>query len=206
MKSSDWNAECLPGLAVVLKEWSAVVTALADDWTRREPAYQDVPFWYFERPHVGMFAGAVWRTEGGLAFEEFTYNKGAEGAYKLGRCDLWFKVNNLEYYCEAKCSISEAVDNPLNIEADGHLCHKLGLAKDDAMRMEWIDPAHMRLAMLFVSVEVQVGQNLGKALGNWQRQFRYIRADARAYVFPESLEFRADKKIFPGCAILVARI
>src|SRR5688572_278592 len=118
MKNSDWEAEKLPGLAPVLKEWLAVVTALADDWMKRKPAYQDVPFWYFERPHVGMFAGAVWRTKSGLAFEEFTYNKGAEGAYKLGRCDIWFKTDDLEYFCEAKCSISEAVGDPLNIEAE----------------------------------------------------------------------------------------
>jgi hypothetical protein len=28
----------------------------------------------------------------------------------------------------------------------------------------------------------------------------------RAYVFPEGPEFRADKKRFPGCAVLIAQI
>jgi len=59
----------------------------------------DHPYHYTERPHVGLFAAAVWLS-GGTALEEYKTQKTKDNKY--GRCDLGFRVGNVGFECEAK--------------------------------------------------------------------------------------------------------
>lgn len=65
---------------------------------------RDVPFWYNERPLLGMFACAV-AMAGGLALEEYSSDK-RQGKNrkrrKKGRVDLYLSIGNLECVAEAK--------------------------------------------------------------------------------------------------------
>jgi hypothetical protein len=61
---------------------------------------EDYPYWYKERPHVGLLAAAVWRS-GGTALEEYRTEKTKERT--PGRCDLWVGVGKIGFDCEAKC-------------------------------------------------------------------------------------------------------
>jgi|GEM_PF-1148943 len=61
----------------------------------------DHPYWYTERPHVGLFAAAVWLS-GGTALEEYKTKKSNKHKSNYGRCDLGFRIGKLGFECEAK--------------------------------------------------------------------------------------------------------
>lgn len=61
----------------------------------------DCTFWHRERPQVGWFAAAVWKS-GGVALEEYKATKLSDGANTLGRGDLYFRFKGTGYLCESK--------------------------------------------------------------------------------------------------------
>jgi hypothetical protein len=61
----------------------------------------DCGFWYRERPHIGFLAAAIWLA-GGIALEEYGTHKTIKQKRKRGRADLYFKIANSSFYCEAK--------------------------------------------------------------------------------------------------------
>lgn len=68
---------------------------------RGDQRFGDCTFWYSERPQVGLFAAAVWKS-GGIALEEFGTVKSAAGVESRGRGDLFIKLAGVGYVCEAK--------------------------------------------------------------------------------------------------------
>jgi hypothetical protein len=61
----------------------------------------DCPYWYSERPHVGLLSAAVWQS-GGTALEEYGTHKTKEYESQRGRCDLGIRTNRAGFECEAK--------------------------------------------------------------------------------------------------------
>jgi hypothetical protein len=59
----------------------------------------DVPYWYGERPQIGLLAAAVWRS-GGVALEEYCRKR--PGRPRKGRCDLFLSIAGIGCECEAK--------------------------------------------------------------------------------------------------------
>ena len=59
------------------------------------------PYWYAERPHIGLLAAAVWG-EGGVALEEHSVKKRKERKLKRGRNDLYINIDKTLFECEAK--------------------------------------------------------------------------------------------------------
>jgi hypothetical protein len=62
---------------------------------------RDCPYWYSERPHVGLLASAVWLS-GGTALEEYGTHKTKNYKLKRGRCDLGIRTSMAGFECEAK--------------------------------------------------------------------------------------------------------
>src|SRR3990172_7393950 len=56
----------LPMLKPILQKWIDLNRNLANEFILD----RDVPWWYNERPHVGLLAGAIWQS-GGWAFQEY---------------------------------------------------------------------------------------------------------------------------------------
>lgn len=69
----------------------------------------DIALWYRERPQVGLFAAAVWKS-GGIALEEYGTTKLEAGAARRGRGDLFIKIAGTGYLCEAKHTWISAAD------------------------------------------------------------------------------------------------
>jgi hypothetical protein len=81
-----------------LKSLKAVfqkLRSMHEDYMRDE--HDDCAFWYRERPNVGLLAAAVWLC-GGTSLEEYGFVK----TKRRGRCDLWFRIGNTSFGCEAK--------------------------------------------------------------------------------------------------------
>jgi len=83
-------------LKPVLLRWRKL---MEEDWGKK-----DAPWWYNEGASVSQLAGAVWRTQGGWALEEFSVRKrGPEpGQDGSGRCDLALEVGDVRLVVEAK--------------------------------------------------------------------------------------------------------
>jgi hypothetical protein len=64
---------------------------------------EDCPYWFSERPQVGLLAAAVWRS-GGTALEEYGAHKRRAKDVEItrGRCDLWIRTREAGFECEAK--------------------------------------------------------------------------------------------------------
>jgi hypothetical protein len=70
---------------------------------------EDCSVWHTERPHVGLFAAAVWLSRG-AALEEY----GARKKKGTGRADLYVNFQGIAYGCEAKrivVDIAKGVDS-----------------------------------------------------------------------------------------------
>jgi hypothetical protein len=59
------------------------------------------PYWYGERPQIGLLATAVWLKKG-VALEEHSTKKRKERKLKRGRNDLYISIDKIQFECEAK--------------------------------------------------------------------------------------------------------
>jgi len=91
----------LPMLKPILQKWIDLNRNLANEFILD----RDVPWWYNERPHVSLLAGAIWQG-GGWAFQEYGIErqiKQQRGVkYKAGRRDIDFRVADHYFTAEAK--------------------------------------------------------------------------------------------------------
>jgi hypothetical protein len=101
----------------------------------------DFAFWYRERPNVGLLAAAVWLCDG-ISLEEYGLVKGK----RRGRCDLWFRIGNTSFVCEAK-----HLPLILSDKASAHkVCKKLENVARDELKHCTGDPDRV-LALCFVT-------------------------------------------------------
>jgi hypothetical protein len=130
--------------------------------------YYDHPYWYTERPNVGLLAAAVWRS-GGRALEEFRTNKNGDGKPVYGRCDLWLEAKGTSFECEAKRHwvdlVSKKTCSPesiFNDKLDG-----LEAAKNDVLRLE----KRKGLALCFVNPGIRSsdGESLATKVREWRK-------------------------------------
>ncbi len=109
----------------------------------------DLPHWHIERSHTGFLAAAVWQMRG-VALEEYAAKRharkrGKKKKPRSGRCDLYFKVRNLDCVIEAKHTwdgTKEKVIDCLN-EADEQLkelSRKTNERANVGMAICWVVP------------------------------------------------------------------
>ncbi len=113
----------------------------------------DCTFWYSERPQVGLFAAAVWKS-GGIALEEFGTTKSAGGVESRGRGDLFFKLGEIGYVCEAKhiwLSLSDQVSKNLK-----HFKRQVEESSRDVKKHPELD---RKLALTFAATAIEVEDN-----------------------------------------------
>ncbi len=97
-----------------------------ESYIETESYDSDCAFWYGERPNISLLSAAVW-LHGGIALEEY----GAEKKNGRGRCDLYFRVGNTSFGCEAKHLFLKLGRSD---GASAHkVCEKLEEAKRDAV-------------------------------------------------------------------------
>jgi hypothetical protein len=81
----------------LLYNWLFLTEKYADAWD-----YKDVPWIYGEKAATGLLGAAAWQAEG-IALEEGRAEKhGAAKKGKLGLCDLYFRLNKVDYVGEVK--------------------------------------------------------------------------------------------------------
>src|SRR5580704_19480546 len=105
---------------------------------------KDCPYWYSERPQIGFFAAAVWRS-GFTALEEYRSSKKKIGGDKLGRCDLYVNIQGDSFECEAKrlwLELGEDVEPSVK-----RICHNLNWAGADVKKLK----SGKGLALCFVT-------------------------------------------------------
>ncbi len=89
----------------VLSKFEEIQRQYAYDYCEFEAGVFDLGYFYNERTNVSLLAGAIWRenpTEN-LVLEEYSSDKeDADSADYKGRRDLWFRLGNTQFRCEAK--------------------------------------------------------------------------------------------------------
>lgn len=76
------------------------------EWIKLNNQYfistRDAAWWYNERASISILAAAAWAA-GGVSLEEFsTRKKGRGQKAKIGRADIFFKIDGKRFSCEAK--------------------------------------------------------------------------------------------------------
>jgi len=96
--------------------------------------YFDVPWFYNERPTVGLFAGAIWRANRkNLVLEEYISEKTKNNNLIKGRRDIWFLIyddenNNEEHSCYAEAKWdSIKLPNPKSFSSIKNCFERLSL-------------------------------------------------------------------------------
>ncbi|MDP2749745.1 MAG: hypothetical protein Q8O89_02855 [Nanoarchaeota archaeon] len=82
-------------LKKLLREWKLILGHYI------EISQEDLPYWYNERVNTGFLAVAAWKL-GGIAIEEYSVKRHHGKRKSQGRCDLWFKIDNLDFSIECK--------------------------------------------------------------------------------------------------------
>jgi hypothetical protein len=160
------------------------------------------PYWYGERPQVGLLAAAVW-LENGVALEEHSVKKLKERKRKRGRNDLYLNIDKTLFECEAKRV-------PLNLGGNT----KAGAAKVSKV-LDWAidDVKHLDgkkgLALCFVTLQI-----LRKKSSDMEPKLRLLRdsvrkkSDALVWIGVDEAnklpgELSGEKWLFPGLLLAI---
>jgi hypothetical protein len=207
--------ENLPALEDTLWEW----IHLCERDTRLE-GWKDASWWYNETTSVGMFAGAVWRS-GGTALSDFTTKRfdveseqrTSTDKSRHGRCDLYFRTGQKEYYAEAK-----QVWSPFGLKADfrqSDIENSFEKAfsqlnrLDEGTKQEKIADTH-KIALVFVVPYISklYEDRINTQLETWTHKVQDIKHDALAWTFPpktRTMEEEDRKILCPGVALLIRK-
>ena len=177
----DVRNQSLAALKPLLTEWVAVIRHYI------ERVDGDLPFWHAERPQVGFLSAAVWRL-GGAALEEFGTKKVLDGEDYSGRNDLWFILDGLKVWVEAKFLFLDIDDER---ETDlGRVNAAIKAANDNAAVLNRNDEE--AVGIVFVSPIWRPSRSRGvasidliaaeSALRKWEKEASAIPADALAGV------------------------
>ena len=159
---------------------------------------EDAPYYYSERPNIGVLAGAAWKV-GWLALEEFGVKKRAK---KQARADLWIYPIELEMgeYIEAKQAwrVNKAED-------------KLDQAVKAAREISK-NESYLRIGILFLcpSINEKYELKINEKIKEVINATLEIECDALAWSFPVSTRKlrgtgRSKHVIYPG-VILLAKV
>jgi hypothetical protein len=192
----------LTRLRPVLKKWQDLMVILAHKWGK-----EDVPWWYNERPWVGLLSAAAWKTKGGWAFEEYSDKKifltrKRKQVKKPGRVDLLIGNSSREYLIEAK-----HVD--VNLGGDKGLSIVL-----KALKATRSDTSHLRaykgqekIYMVCITpyvLEVK-GKDIDSLIEKFIRQLLGKTRTTVAWVFPKNMrQFPGgDGYLYPGAVLVL---
>ncbi len=186
-------------LRPVLKEWIALIRKSSREWGRN-----DCSWWYSERVNLGVFAGAIWR-KGGTCFEEYIDENIKNKDRYRGRCDLYFKYNNMEFIVEAKQCWPNAGSKTEKLEEIITKAIEL-----DSFKNEHAIPENvMKLEMVYV-IPRMPKYDLNKidlCIRNVIDIINDLPVKAIAYTFPaEKRKLRdeyGDGYIYPGVILLI---
>jgi hypothetical protein len=184
----------LPTLEDLLWEWVAV-----QERSIRLSQGEDALWWHGERPSLGGFAGAIWRS-GGFVLEEFGVEKlSAEKRKKAtmtsGRADMEFSLGGFKFSVEAKqCwpKLRKRLDR---------VAEALKKAGRDA---QCITSNHTKLAVVFASPGSGFPKTLEPDIASWIKSLKNLNSCARAWVFPElGRNLKWSKRTYPGAAVFI---
>ena len=190
----------LEPLEPVLETWRKLVHDFCGATGR------DAPYWYNERANVGVLAAAAWKTEGGLALEEYASPKRHGQTRWKGRTDLWLQVGQSQYVVEAKIawvSVTRPKNNALST-----VKYWLSLAEEEAPAN--IADSAMKVGMVFVvpylaGSAAVFAEERSVAL---QSKLRELKPDLFAAAFPESVMSLSNDAgyVYPGVFCIARKI
>jgi hypothetical protein len=184
----------------LLSEWVSLNRTLGRRWAK----HGDAPWWYNERALLSVLVGAVWLV-GGHAFEEYSEIKRRKKKQSPGRIDLWFSLNNREFWAEAKHGEIGITNNSTQIERAKAWMRS---AKQDVRRCI-PDAFTNRLAIVFAAPYLRPGSTAEVAgrLEWFLKQTGTVEHDAMAWVFPKLRRIpRAYGWISPGIVVWVKAV
>lgn len=196
------NSDRLRFLRPILARWCAINSRLGREWVW----VKDAPWWYNERALVSVFAGSIW-TYGGVAFEEYAEEKRGDQTRNQGRIDMWFQLGQRECLAEAKKCWVDSSDHEKSLQtADDALAKAMRDAGD-------IPPdGRLRLAMVFAValIPTELARNYPDQIAALRvlAKSRKIKADARAWVFPQVSKplKSSDGYFMPGIILWVRQV
>ena len=182
-----WSSDRLSDWKPLLTSWAAICLKYATDCDGN-----DAPFWYTERPNVGMLAAAAWRTRGWISLEEFGHDKAkVMRTSRRGRCDLYLAGRQHQYLVEAKHAWLSATSRK-----SAKICSQtLEKALDDSRRSQAGSTTYRSVGVAFVGVyarrsQAHVGKRGSIDFSDRIRELadeieQFSGADAIAYCFPK---------------------
>jgi hypothetical protein len=190
----------LPTLEDLLWEWVAV-----QERSIRLSEGEDALWWHGERPSLGGFAGAIWRS-GGFVLEEFSIEKLSLGARKTakalrtaGRADMEFSLGGWKFSVEAK-QCWPRLRKPL---------HKV----EEALRKAERDAkcvtkrGYTKLAVVFAAPGSGFRDSLESDISGWIKKIAGFDPCARAWVFPElGKNLKWSNRTYPGAALFIKHV
>lgn len=185
----------------VLNEWMKANTLCAKAWDG------DVPWYYNERAHLGLFASSVWR-KNGIAFEEFTTSKRAKGTRKArfksysGRQDIYISLSNHYFIGEAKnCWVKLSSLNSISAKA---INNKLELAVKDIKKCPKYGEKRIALVFAIPMVQSSKKKKTDEFLGRWINTFKEVNFTCCSWIFPSKARyFKYKGTIYPGIALFI---
>jgi len=183
----------------ILKAWIRVLVS----YSRRNPV-KDLPWWYRERPQVGLLAAAAWRAGGG-ALEEWKTEKGTRLQRSYGRNDLWIFRGKRQWFIEAKHAWCDILPNGVSQTSVKKMQSELNAAKSAARKLN--QDCHQRVAALFVSPiwkpKRSGPRRFDWAVSRWKAACRKLQPDACAFLWHSPDEKNGDKRVLFGCSLLL---
>jgi hypothetical protein len=181
-----WSNEKLRDWKPLLTTWSALCLKYATVCDGN-----DAPYWYTERPNVGVLAAAAW-TRGWISLEEFGHDKEKMlRTSRRGRCDLYMAGHRREYLVEAKHAWLSTASKDANA-----ICAKaLEKALNDARRSRAGSTSYRSVGVVFLGVcasrsksrrDKRGGADFSDRINALVAEIKKFKgADAKAYCFPK---------------------
>jgi len=190
----------LRNLRPILVRWADFVLRAAKEW-----GPEDCPWWYRERPLVGILAAACW-DEGGAALTAYEGTKGRlSGGPYTGRYDLFLALNQVEYQVEAKFAYANCAESRNRIASQ--IDTWLSSAEADVVKAD--EGNARRLGIAFIAPYIRDGdpQTMLAGLAWWKEAVDSTRCAAYAWVLPRiGWKVKWKNDVHPRVAMLVRTV
>ena len=172
---------------------------------------EDVPWWYNEQATLSLWSGTIWKT-GGWSFEEFSVEKRystphGKTEYKIGRGDINFKADGIEYTGEVKLCHA----NLINIDRSFRLAKKsIGEAIKAARQVHYWGQCRVGISFVRPYLHVRNSAEINRNLMNFLIKLHTLRNVSLAWVFPLYARTRSPygqsaDYLYPGLILLAKR-
>lgn len=180
----------------LLEEWLLLIERYC-----RISKGEEAPYEYKERAHIGLLAGAAWRS-GKISLEEFSIEKGYRNKPKwTGRADLYIGHEDRNEFIEAKfkwLSFRGEIQNLVK--------KTINYAIDDARKTRGHknNPPCIAVAFLPVYLPKKYGNKLDEYISDSIVKITELNYHAIAWCFPKEMRKAREeyKNIIPGTFIV----